>query len=59
MLFEWDEYKDRKNVSKHGIDFETAARVFCDENRIEMYDAAHSDNEDRYITIGDINGVSF
>ena len=48
----------RKNITKHGIDFSTAARVFQDENRIEFYDEAHSADEDRYITIGQINGIA-
>ncbi|MCM1382174.1 MAG: BrnT family toxin, partial [Muribaculaceae bacterium] len=30
MNFEWDEEKERKNIIKHGIDFETASRVFKD-----------------------------
>ena len=34
----------------------TAILVFGDDNRIEMYDAKHSLEEDRYITIGEING---
>ena len=25
---EWDEEKNRKNLQKHGINFETAARIF-------------------------------
>lgn len=58
MHFEWDEDKDRINLSKHGIDFRTAAHVFLDENRIEFFDAAHSEDEDRYITIGQIGSVT-
>lgn len=42
----------RKNIEKHGIDFRTAVQVFLDENRIEFFDAKHSVDEDRYITIG-------
>ena len=38
MQFEWDEEKNRKNIKKHGISFELAAKVFLDENRIENYD---------------------
>ena len=57
MLFEWNEQKNRQNRKKHKIDFKTAARVFADENRIEYYDVLHSEEEDRYITIGVINGV--
>lgn len=58
MQFEWDDNKEKINLSKHGIDFSTASLVFQDENRIEFYDEAHSEDEDRYITIGQINGVA-
>lgn len=57
MLFEWDDEKDRKNIAKHGISFRTAILVFKDLNRLEKYDAAHSLNEDRYLTIGEISGT--
>lgn len=59
MQFEWDEEKNKKNIRNHGIDFETAARVFADPHRIEKYDNSHSDEEDRYITIGEINGTAY
>ena len=52
MTFVWDEEKARKNVVKHGIDFETACRVFGDPFRVEWYDSDHSSYEERYITIG-------
>lgn len=58
MIFDWDDNKEKINIAKHGIDFSTAALVFGDDNRIEKYDELHSENEDRYITIGEINGVS-
>ena len=53
MLFEYDSEKNRKNIEKHGISFKSAARVFFDYDRIELYDEAHSGDEDRYDTIGD------
>lgn len=53
LLFEYDEEKNRKNLEKHGISFKTAARVFFDYDRIEMFDDEHSIDEDRYNTIGD------
>ena len=59
MQFEWDEEKEQINIKKHGIDFETAARVFGDENRLEFYDEVHSENEDRYITIGMIDEMAY
>ena len=59
MQFEWDEDKNKRNLKIHGIDFETAARVFADPHRLEKYDDSHSDDEDRYITIGEINGTAY
>lgn len=53
MTFEFDEEKNRLNIRKHGIDFKSAARVFFDYDRIEFYDESHSDEEERYDTIGD------
>jgi uncharacterized DUF497 family protein len=58
MFFEWDDEKEQSNVMKHGIDFSTATLVFRDGNRIEKYDAAHSIDEDRYVTIGKVNNVT-
>lgn len=59
MQFEWDDEKEQRNIIKHGIDFSTAALVFKDENRLEYFDEYHSDSEDRYITIGLIDGVAY
>lgn len=58
MLFEWDDNKEKINFAKHGIDFSTAAMVFNDLNRMEFYDEIHSIEEDRYVTIGQINGIA-
>lgn len=58
MKFEWDDHKEQINIQKHGIDFSTAALVFNDIYRIETYDSLHSDIEDRYITIGQINSIT-
>ena len=57
MIFEWDDNKNAANIVKHGIDFETASYVFNDANRIIRYDEKHSLYEDRYTTIGSINGM--
>ena len=57
--FEWDEEKEKLNIKKHGISFSTAALVFDDEDRIEIYDAVHSLEEDRYITIGSVGKILF
>lgn len=52
LQFEWDDEKEQSNVEKHGVDFDTAVKVFFDPNRIEYYDKSHSTDEDRFITIG-------
>ena len=57
MKFSWDENKDRHNRQKHGISFDLAAKVFNDEFRLEEYDAEHSLQEDRFITIGLVGDV--
>ena len=36
MRFEWDAYKNRSNLLKHGIDFEEAKNLWLDENRIQI-----------------------
>lgn len=56
IKFEWDKNKDRQNILKHGLSFDTALLVFGDDHRIVIYDDLHSDYEDRYITIGLIEG---
>ena len=53
LLFEYNPEKNRKNIEKHGVSFKSAARVFFDYDRIELYDEGHSETEDRYDTIGD------
>ena len=57
LRFEWDEEKERKNIIKHEVSFKTAMRVFRDSHRIDFYDSGHSSDEDRYITIGSVNGT--
>lgn len=38
LQFEWDDEKEQSNVEKHGVDFDTAVKVFFDPNRIEYYE---------------------
>jgi len=57
---EWDENKEKINIRKHGISFDTAALVFADEERIEYYDKLHSSaEEDRYVVLGMVEDVLF
>jgi uncharacterized DUF497 family protein len=52
LLFEWDSDKSKSNVSKHGVSFDEAMTVFSDPLANTIYDPDHSDDEDRYISLG-------
>jgi uncharacterized DUF497 family protein len=52
MDFEWDDAKAESNERKHGVSFAEAATVFADPLSLTGYDPGHSDDEDRYITMG-------
>lgn len=53
LAFEWDESKAKVNTRKHGVTFEEASTVFADPLSVTIYDPVHSDDEDRYITLGE------
>jgi uncharacterized DUF497 family protein len=57
MIFEWDAEKNKINIEKHGIDFETARFVFFDPRRLVIEDIEHSDTEDRYKVIGRLGKI--
>jgi uncharacterized DUF497 family protein len=50
--FEWDRNKAKSNLQKHRVGFPEAATVFHNSLSITVYDPDHSEEEDRYITIG-------
>ncbi len=52
MEFEWDDDKAEANERKHGVSFTEAQTVFGDPLSLTGYDPDHSDEEDRYITMG-------
>ncbi len=55
MRFEWDARKERQNITKHGVSFKEAEELFTSKvDFLELYDAEHSDLEDRFIAIGPI-----
>ena len=56
---EWDEHKNRLNLEKHGISFQTASLVFADEERIEYFDRLHSQDEDRFVVLGCVQGILY
>ena len=51
MVFAWDENKNRSNRRKHGVSFETAARVFEDPNVVSYRDRV-VDEEERWHSVG-------
>jgi uncharacterized protein len=53
MRFDWDENKAVSNLSKHGVSFEEAKTVFDDPLYVDFYDPAHSEEEDRYLIVGE------
>ena len=53
MEFEWDKGKAERNLIKHGVSFDEAKTVFDDPLYVDFYDPSHSDNEDRYLIIGE------
>ena len=52
LLFEWDPDKAKKNLRTHGISFDEASTAFRDTLSLVIYDPLHSEEEDRFILIG-------
>ena len=53
MSFTWDDEKERINISKHGVDFKAAARVFLDEDVLLEYNSVDDGTgEERWDAIG-------
>lgn len=50
--FDWNPVKENQNIRKHKVSFRRAATVFRDPNQLSIYDEEHSQEEDRWITIG-------
>ncbi len=57
MLFAWDENKNRINRRKHGIAFETAARVFQDPGAVSYVEQV-VEGQERWHTIGSAGGIT-
>jgi uncharacterized DUF497 family protein len=51
----WDETKNLANQAKHGVSFEEASALFsAGVDYLEIFDDAHSKEEERFIAIGPI-----
>jgi uncharacterized protein len=52
MRFEWDPEKAEANLRKHEVAFEEACTAFGDPLSVTIGDPDHSDDEDRFVLIG-------
>ena len=55
--FEWDPAKARRNLAKHGVDFDLAARVWYDPLHVIVPDR-FEDGEQRWHAIGLVGAVT-
>jgi len=53
LEFEGDKEKGKANSKKHGVSFEEASTVFGDPFALTIHDPLHSDDEDRFVTLGE------
>ena len=56
MRFEWDEAKNRRNLIKHKISFETAKLVFEDPHALSLQER-FVEGEERWQTLGSVGGI--
>ena len=56
MRFEWDEDKNRRNLAKHKVSFETARSVFDDPRMLSIQDRV-VEGEERWQTVGMVSGA--
>lgn len=50
--FDWDEGNRGKNLKKHGVTDEESEETFFDSGKRIFKDTVHSENEERYVLIG-------
>ena len=54
LHFEWDPQKAASNLRKHGVSFLEASQVFDDPLAIRLVDEDHPDQEERWVTLGQV-----
>ena len=57
LHFEWDDEKAQANLHKHGVAFEEVIDVFGDPLELTVPDPDHSEQEDRWRSIGLASGL--
>lgn len=50
--FEWDRGNKDKNWQKYRVDYKECEQIFLNERLSVLYDAKHSQQEDRFIALG-------
>lgn len=55
LNFEWDENKNTINKNKHNISFKEAKTVFYDEEALVIDDPDHSEDDERFLILGESN----
>lgn len=55
-MYEWDEAKNKENLSKHGLSFDDTELVFTGPC-ITFEDTRHDYGEERFITLGETEHI--
>jgi len=59
LAFEWDDGKAAANITKHGVAFEYAVRVFLDPDMVAFDASRSAEGETRYKAVGKIEARLF
>lgn len=51
MRFDWNTLKAQTNRQKHRVSFEEACTIFADPSILTIHDDAHSEDEDRWVSM--------
>ncbi len=57
--FDWDPAKARTNLADHKVSFQLATTVFRDPLALTVYDEEHSENEERWATLGQAQNAQY
>ena len=52
FTFEWDDEKATESLTKHGVSFSAASTVFADPLSRTILDPLHSEEEERFVVLG-------
>jgi uncharacterized DUF497 family protein len=57
MYFEWDEKKNKANIQKHFVSFDSAKLIFDDLHLLSVLDDRYSYEEERWHSMGSAMGL--